>query len=217
MGGYLKVLSTFTTKLGPVIVKVENTGLGMEVSMPDHGGDLATSDFNFGFTPPKGVGLRIDSEIISGGGFLELDFENHRYAGVLDFKFAVKKTNIGLVAVGLINTLLPNGEKGFSMLISINIFFKPAFPLPFGYTLNAVGGLFGIHRTMKVDILRERIQNGAVNSIMFPENVIENASKIISDLRAVFPPQKKHYVVAPFFRIGYGDPTINGDRYWVFI
>jgi hypothetical protein len=61
---------------------------------------------------------------------------------------------------------------------------------------------------MKVDILRERIQNGAVKSIMFPENVIQNAPKIISDLRAVFPPQKKHYVVAPFFKIGYGTPTV---------
>src|SRR5690606_30800385 len=56
--------------------------------------------------------------------------------------------------------------------------------------------------------LRERIQNGAVKSIMFPENVIENASRIISDLRVVFPPQSKHYVVAPFFKIGYGTPTV---------
>ena len=208
LGGYLKVLSTFTTKLGPVIVKVENTGLGMEVKMPDREGDLGTTDVSFGFTPPKGVALRIDSEIISGGGFLELDFENHRYAGVMSFKLALEKRDIGLVAIGLINTQLPNGEKGFSMLVSISVFFSPAIPLSFGFTLNAVGGLVGIYRTMKVDILRERIQNGAIKSIMFPENVIENASKIISDLRAVFPPQKKHYVVAPFFKIGYGTPTV---------
>jgi hypothetical protein len=208
LGGYLKVLSTFSSKLGPVKVRVENTGLGIEVSTPTQEGDLGTTDFSFGFTPPKGVALTIDSDIISGGGFLELDFENHRYAGVLEFKLALKKRDIGLVAVGLVNTRLPNGEKGFSMLISIGVFFTPGFPLFFGFTLNGVGGLVGIHRTMKVDILRERIQNGAVKSIMFPENVIENASKIISDLRAVFPPQKKHYVVAPFFKIGYGAPTV---------
>ncbi len=208
LGGYLKVLSTFSSKLGPVKVKVENTGLGIEVSTPKQEGDLGTTDFSFGFTPPKGVAISVDSKVITGGGFLELDFDNHRYAGVLDFKLDLKKRDIGLVAVGLINTRLPNGEKGFSMLISIGIFFNPSVPLFFGFTLEAVGGLIGIHRTMKVDVLRDRIQNGAIKSIMFPENVIENASKIISDLRAVFPPQKKHYVVAPFFKIGYGSPTL---------
>ena len=208
LGGYLKVLTTFSSKLGPVIVKVENTGLGIEVSTPKQDGDLGTTDFSFGFTPPKGAALSIDSELIKGGGFLELDFDNYRYAGVLDFKLDLKKRSIGLVAVGLINTRLPNGEKGFSMLINISVIFSPVFPLAFGFKLIAVGGLIGIHRTMKVDVLRERIQNGAIKSIMFPENVIQNASQIISDLREVFPPQKKHYVVAPFFKIGYGTPTL---------
>ena len=207
LGGYLKVLTTFSSKLGPVIVKVENIGLGIEATTPKQEGDLATSGFSFGFTPPNGAAIRVESEIITGGGFLQLDFENHRYAGVLDFKLDFKKRSIGLTAVGLINTRLPNGEKGFSMLINISVFFSPAFPLAFGFKLAAVGGLIGIHRTMKVDILRDRIQNGAIKSIMFPENIIQNASKIISDLREVFPPQKDHYVVAPFFKIDYGTPT----------
>ncbi len=208
LGGYLKVLATFSSKLGPVKVKIEEAGLGIEVITPKQGGDLETTNFAFGFKPPKGIALSIDSDIITGGGFLEIDPDNHRYAGVLAFKLAMEKRDIGLAAIGLINTRLPNGEKGFSMLISISVFFSPAIPLSFGFTLNAVGGLVGIYRTMKVDILKERILNGAVKSIMFPENIIQNASKIISDLRAVFPPQKKHYVVAPFFKIGYGTPTV---------
>lgn len=208
LGAYLKVLTTFTTKLGPLIIRVENTGLGIEVSTPNQEGDLGNTNFSFGFKPPNGVAIRIDSDIITGGGFLELDFDNHRYAGVLAFKIPLEKREIGLIAVGLINTRLPNAEKGFSLLISIGVFFNPSIPLAFGFTLNAVGGLIGVHRTMKVDILRERVQSGAIGSVMFPENVIENAAKIISDLRAIFPPQKNHFVVAPFFKIGYGTPTV---------
>ncbi len=208
LGAYLKVLATFTTKLGPVMVRVEKTGLGISVSMPNKDGDLGNSNFSYGFVPPKGVALRVESEILSGGGFLELDFDNDRYAGVMDLKLALKDLDIQLVAIGLINTRLPNGQEGFSMLISISAFFDPPFQLPYQFTLNAVGGILGIHRTMKVDILQERIRNGAIRSIMFPENVIDNATKIISDLRAVFPPQKSHYVVAPFFKVGYGTPTI---------
>jgi hypothetical protein len=208
LGAYLKVLATFSTKLGPVVVRVEKAGLGIEASTPDEGGDLGTTDLSFGFSPPKGVSIRVDSELISGGGFLALDFDNNQYAGVLDLKLALEELDIQLIAIGLINTRLPNGQEGFSMLISISAFFNPPFKLPYQFTLIAVGGILGIHRTMKVDVLQEQIRTGAIRSIMFPEKVIENASKIISDLRSVFPPQKSHYVVAPFFRIGYSSPTV---------
>ncbi len=216
---FLNVGISLGGNLGPVDFTVDKVGISLN-GMPYTRQQLQEQKFkkptlvfgNFGldlnFLPPKGIGIKVDSEIITGGGFLEFDPDNDRYSGVLALKLALEKRDIGLVAIGLINTRLPNGEKGFSMLVSISVFFSPAIPLSFGFTLNAAGGLVGIYRTMKVDILRERIQNGAVKSIMFPENVIENASKIISDLRAVFPPQKKHYVVAPFFKIGYGTPTV---------
>lgn len=208
LGAYLKVLTTFSTKLGPVAAKVEKTGLGIELTTPNQEGDLEGTDFNFGFAPPKGVALRVDSKILTGGGYLEIDHENHRYAGVLALKLALKSLDIELIAIGLINTRLPNNEKGFSMLISISVLFNPGWQLSFGFTLNGVGGIVGIHRTMKVDVLKERVKNGAMKSIMFPENVIENASKIISDLRAVFPPQKSHHAVGLFFKFGYSTPTI---------
>jgi hypothetical protein len=205
--------------LGPVTFTIDKIGCDLSVrpftlqQLQDQTFEKPSLVFgNLGldlnYLPPKGIGLKVKSDVITGGGFLEFDPDNHRYAGVLELKLALEKRDIGLTAVGLINTRLPNGEEGFSMLVSISVFFSLVIPLSFGFTLNAVGGLVGIYRTMKVDILRERIQNGAVKSIMFPGNVIENTPKIISDLRAVFPPQKKHYVVAPFFKIGYGTPTV---------
>ncbi len=203
-----EALLDFSIDIGPVEARINAIGIKSALKNLGDTGNIGFGNLSLGFAPPKGIGIKVDSEIITGGGFLEFDPDNDRYSGVLALKLALEKRDIGLVAIGLINTRLPNGEKGFSMLVSISVFFSPAIPLSFGFTLNAAGGLVGIYRTMKVDILRERIQNGAVKSIMFPENVIENASKIISDLRAVFPPQKKHYVVAPFFKIGYGTPTV---------
>ena len=208
-----------TGKLGPAQFTIEKIGFSLDALhytrqqlQEQLFGDPSLIFGNLGldinYLPPKGVGIQLESEIISGGGFLELDHENHRYAGVLSLKLSLEELDIDIVAIGLINTRLPNGEKGFSMLISISVLFEPAFQLPFGFTLNGVGGLVGIHRTTKVDILKERIRSGAIGSIMFPQNVIQNASKIISDLRAVFPVQKSHYVIAPFFKIGYYTPTI---------
>lgn len=204
LGANLHILTTFSSKLGPVYFRVDKIGADVDLSMPNNGGDLSNIDLDFGFKAPESVGIRIESPVISGGGFLKFEPDHHRYSGVLALKF----WELELAAIGLINTRLPNNQKGFSMLISISVFFDPPIQLSFGFTLNAVGGLVGIHRTMKVDVLRERIHSGAINSVMFPENVIENAPKIISDLRVVFPPQKSHYVVAPFLRIGYGSPTI---------
>lgn len=190
----------FTFKLGPVLATVEGIGVESRFTFSKKKGP----DFNLKPKPPTGVGLSLTSEIISGGGFLNYDKDNHRYTGALTLNFQ----DMELDAVGIINTRLPNGQKGFSMILSISTLFNPGFQLAFGFTLNGVGGLIGIHRTMKVNVLRDRVANGSLNSIMFPRNVIANAPKIISDLRAVFPVQKHHYVVAPFFKIGWGAPTV---------
>jgi hypothetical protein len=218
-GSSLQMGLAMAGNFGPVKFSVEKIGCSLDF-IPYTREQLKKQEFgepsvvfgNIGldlnYLPPKGVGLQLKSGIITGGGFLELDPENDRYAGVMTFKIGLGKRDIGLTAIGLITTRLPNKEQGFSMLVSINTFFTPPIPLAFGFKLNAAGGLIGIHRTMQVDILRERIRKGTAGSIMFPENVTANASKIISDLRNVFPPQKKHYVAAPFFKIGYGKPTI---------
>src|SRR5690606_34686520 len=149
----------FRVKIGPVDARVNSIGIKTAIKNLGETGNVGFGILSLGFVPPKGIGIQVKSGFITGGGFLDLDPGNHRYAGVLSLKLALEKRDLGLVAVGLIDTRLPNGEKGFSMLISISVYFSPSIQLAFGFKLNAVGGLIGIHRTMKVDILRERIQN----------------------------------------------------------
>jgi hypothetical protein len=110
--------------------------------------------------------------------------------------------------VELITTKMPDGSKGFSMLIIITAEFFPPFQLGYGFTLNAVGGLLGLNRTMLVDPLRNAVRTGAVNSIMFPQNVVANAPRIISDLKAIFPPHEGKFLVGPMAKIGWGTPTL---------
>ena len=213
LGARLAATVTLSSKLGPVYARVEGIGVALDISMPPPGSDLTTSAVDFGFVPPKGVGLRIDAAAVSGGGFLEFDPDNHRYAGIATLKFL----ELELSAVGLINTRLPNNQPGFSLLLCISVIFEPAYRLPYLFTLEGVGGLIGVNRTMKIDVLRERIRDGAINSIMFPANIVENAAKIISDLRAIFPPQAKHFVVAPFLKIGWGAKTVLEVDLGIFI
>ena len=165
LGAKLQITTAISSKLGPVYFRVEGIGAKVEAVMPEAGGDLSLSNFDFGFVPPKRVGLRIEAAVITGGGYLEFDPDNHRYAGILALNFL----DIELTAIGLINTRLPNNQKGFSMLLSINVIFNPSIQLAYGFTLNGVGGLIGIHRSMRVNVLQQRIRDGRLNLSCSPK------------------------------------------------
>lgn len=191
-------------ELGPLTITVKDMGITATFSFPDSGGNLGPVDLDLDFKPPKGIGLSIDGQGFKGGGFLSFDSDNHRYTGVLELEF--QKT-IALKAVGLLTTKLPGGKDGFSLLIVISAEFTP-IQLGYGFTLNGVGGLLGLNRTMKVEPLRKGLKANTLKSILFPTDVIKNCNQIISDLRQVFPPQEKCFVFGPMAKIGWGTPTL---------
>ena len=187
-------------ELGPLTAVVQNIGLSFTFSFPPtRNGNLGPVQLDLGFKPPNGVGLSVDAGIITGGGFLYLDTDKGEYYGALELEF---EDLFSLKAVGLINTKMPDGSPGFSLLIIITADFTP-IQLGFGFTLNGVGGLLGLNRTMMVDVLREGIKTNAIKSVLFPEDVVANISKIISDLKAIFPPYEGHFIVGPMAELGW--------------
>jgi len=191
---------------GPLKGVIEQIGLKADFSFPDNqNGNLGLIDFNLGFQPPKGIGLSINAGVVIGGGYLFFDFEKEEYAGALELTLG---GFISLKAIGLITTRLPDGSKGFSMLLVLTAEFGTGLQLGFGFTLLGVGGIIGLHRTMKLDALAQGIRDGSIESVMFPTNVVENAPRIISDLRAFFPPERDKFLIGPMLKIGWGTPTL---------
>ena len=192
--------------LGPLQAVVEEIGLTANLSLPsDRKGNLGPVDFSLGFKPPKGVGLSINAGPVSGGGYLFFDFDKEEYGGVLQLDLAKIVT---VTAIGLITTRMPDGSKGFSLLIIITAEFATGIQLGFGFTLLGVGGLLGLNRTMNLQALAEGVRNGALNNIMFPHDVIANAPRIISDLRNFFPPENGKFLIGPMVKLGWGTPTL---------
>ena len=189
--------------LGPLKVVVEEIGLGLYTTFES--GNLGPLDLDVGFKPPNGVGLSVDAGVVKGGGYLYLNYEKEEYAGALELVFSGFLT---LKAIGLITTRMPDGSKGFSLLIIITAEFGTPIQLSFGFTLNAVGGLLGLNRTMMLQPLAEGVRTGAINSVMFPVNVVENAPRIISDLRGLFPPHEGIFIIGPMAKIGWGTPSL---------
>jgi len=188
--------------LGPLQAVVEDMGLRAAIQF--HPGNLGPVDLGVGFKPPTGVGLSLDAGGFKGGGFLRLDSEKGEYVGALELDF---NGLFSVKAIGIINTKMPDGKKGFSLLIVISAEFTP-IQLSFGFTLNGVGGIFGLNRRIVVAALAEGIRTNAVKSILFPENVVANITRIISDIKQFFPPRKDHFVIGPMAKLGWGTPSI---------
>ena len=187
--------------IGPVAVTVERIGATAQLAFKN--GNLGPLDLAIAFKPPTGIGAVVDAGPITGGGFLSIDTANGRYAGILQ----LRAFEIGITAIALIDTKLPGGQEGYSFLIIIAIELPP-IQLGYGFTLNGVGGLAGIHRTMVVDAIQAGIRNGSVDHILFPEDPVQNAAQIISDLRTIFPPVMNRFVFGPMAIIGWGTPTL---------
>lgn len=188
--------------LGPMEAVAENIGLRATVALRP--GNLGPASLDIAFRPPDGVGLSLDAGGFKGGGFLRLDSARGEYAGALELDF---RGLFSVKAVGVINTRMPDGSPGFSLLILITAEFTP-IQLSFGFTLNGVGGLFGLNRTIVVNALADGIRTNAISSILFPDDVVANVTRIISDIKQFFPPEEGHFVVGPMAKLGWGTPSI---------
>jgi len=181
-------------------------GATARLAFPPNGtGNLGFADLSFGFKPPNGVGLSIDVGVLKGGGYLFIDAARGEYAGALELVLA---EIVAVRAIGLITTKMPDGSDGFSMLLVITAEFPGGIQLGFGFTLLGVGGIIGLNRTMNLQALMEGVRTNAIESVMFPHDVVANAPRILSDLRAFFPEKPDTFLIGPMLKIGWGTPTL---------
>jgi hypothetical protein len=193
-GSFLGVISTSVERIG-IIAEFYLSG-----AKPADAIELGPVSATAKFKPPTGVGLALDiAGVLKGGGFLSIDTERGRYAGVL----SVNLFGIGVTAIGIINT-----KPAFSFLVIVTANFKPVgIDISFGFTINAVGGLFGLHRAVDLSALSTAVRNNAVSSLLFPANPVEDAPRIINDLERIFPPIQDHFLIGPMFELGWGKPA----------
>ena len=194
------------TELGPFVAVVENMGMKTTLSFPDdRKGNIGPANIELGFKPPSGIGLSLDAGVVKGGGYLMLDFDKGQYAGAIELEF---QGLFGFSAIGIITTKFPDGSEGFSLLLLVNVTFDTPIALGFNFYLAGIGGIIGLHRTIVTLALQTGVKDGSIDNILFPENVIENITKIISDLDAIFPAKQDQFVLGVMARITWNTPAI---------
>jgi hypothetical protein len=192
--------------IGPVKAVVDRIGLSTVVAFPPDGGNLGVADLDFGFKPPSGIGLSIDTHgVVSGGGTLIRDPVQSLYAGVMQLSISDAFT---VTAFGLIATKMPDGSPGYSLIVFITAEdFRP-IPLGMGFTLQGIGGMIAVNRTFDQDVLRAGMQNDTLKSLLFPRDPVTNAPTIIRSLASAFPARRGSYLLGILARIGWFTPTL---------
>jgi len=199
-----KIMFTFASSVlvnaGPLRLFVQDIG----VSFP---GKSETAVFvsNVTFKPPKGVGLAIDASAVVGAGFLSFDPDKGQYEGFVQLTINEFLT---VTAIGIITTKLPNGVRGFSMVVMITAEgFKP-IQLGLGFALTKIGGLVAINRTCNEQFLREGVKTNSLDSLLFPKDPIRNAPQIFGVLNNAFPARPNSYLFGPVVQISWGTPAL---------
>ena len=194
--------------IGPVSATVDRIGFQVDfLQTPDHSGTFGDVDVRLGFKPPDGLGVDLDLGPVSGGGYFSYDATKQEYAGIIAASFGAPMQTIDLELIGILDTILPGGASGYSFLLIVTVDFPP-IQLGFGFTLNGVGGLAGINRSMVLAALQTAVHNGTADNILFPVDPIAHATDIISTVSAVFPAAAGRYTFGPMLDLGYGTPQI---------
>ncbi len=185
--------------IGPLFLGVEGLGLRLTV-VKNEDGQFGRFDIVPGLQFPTGYAAALNAGPIQGGGALFI--YDHEYRGALALKFQ----SFGLAAFAILTTRLPGGQQGFSFVASL--FGEFEIQLGYGFKLTGLGGIIGINRTANVEALRTTLQEGRLDSILFPAAPIQDASIILNDMATIFPPRQDQHLFGPMAKIAWGTPTL---------
>jgi hypothetical protein len=201
---------SFSTQIGPVVATVDRIGMKFGLDFPEDRSkaNLHFANLDLGFIPPKGIGLLVDAKSVKGGGFLFHDEGKQQYAGVMELSLSGV---VALKAIGLLATRLPDGSKGYSLVILVTA--QSAQPggslweLPLGWRLTGLGGLIAIHRTVDEEAVRLGLKNHTLESILFPKDPVANAPTVLAAIDRVFPAKRGSYLFGLMVQLQWGAPT----------
>jgi hypothetical protein len=202
----LSATASGRVKLGPVQAELTDIGAVAVITFPGSGGNLGVANAEIGFKYPAGVGIQVDSDLVTGGGYLFLDAANHKYAGAATLTLQTGSRDINLNALGLLQTQLPTNPDAYSLLLLITASFAP-IQLGLGFTLNGVGGLVGVNRAANTDLLRGLVRSGGLSQLLFPANVLDNPAGALALVDTAFPATEGRYLIGLLGQLGWGVPT----------
>ncbi len=145
---------------------------------------------------PQAIGVLIDAGPVRGGGFLQYKPPND-FAGALQLKIL----GVSVFAYG-VYTKPRDQDASFVALIGLRLPF-PGIQLGFGFAVSGFGGLVGVNRQADTDLLRDRLIAGTSGDVLFNDDPVKNAPRLLGDLTSFFPPEPGVFIVGPTLQINW--------------
>lgn len=198
----ISATGTVVVSLGPLTVTIEGFGVEQPLRLTTDGsGNLGILDLQPPrFAEPSGIGVAIDASVVKGGGFLRVT--DTQIAGALELAVVLGSLELSVQAFGVIQQI--NGEVSFIVVMSVS--FSPPIEIFLGLTLNAVGGVFGLNRTVDSTSLRALVRDGHAKDVLIPDDLIARADLVLAAVATVFPAKGGQYVAGPILELGWGRP-----------
>ncbi len=110
---------------------------------------------------------------------------------------------LGAVDVTALASLRKLADATPSFLAIIGVGFTPGIQLSFGFSLNRVGGLVGVHRRADSDALSTALRAGTAGDVLFASDPVRDAPRLLDGVERMFPPARGHHLAGPTFQVGW--------------
>jgi hypothetical protein len=163
--------------------QAERLGFG-DVRMPD----------------PSGAGLALKLPVVNANGRL-LRRGPNRYAGVL----GAEVPPLSASAIGALGL----DPVSFVAILAAT-FPPPGIQIGFGFSVNGVGGVIGVHRRVDREALMRAVADGSVAHLLFPRGPVAGAESSLGAVDAIFPPQRGSVLAGPMVELTWGRQLVTG-------
>jgi len=197
-----EITTSIAATMGAVGMQVVGSGLVITPKGPTE--HQAIFDIPVSPRWPDAIGLRVKAGPITGGGFIRRVERNYTVNGedVKRIEFGgVVQLQILKFGVSAIVILTPDP---FSLVLVIGVRFAVAIELSFGFTLNGIGGILAIDRGISLEALKSGMKEHILDKMLFPDNPVAEAPKLLDKVGNVFPPRAGGFVVGPIVELGWG-------------
>ena len=199
----LELTTLIAAKLGDA-VGLQIGGAGVIVALD--GAPTPAAMFPWVVSPrwPDKIGLRVNAGPIKGGGYLERKTRTYgtgaakqeivEFGGIIQLEIL----KVGVYAIGILS------PEPFSLVLVMGVRFPTAIELSFGFTFNGVGGILALNRRVDTGELIKGMQTHFIDRVLFPDDPIAAAPKLLDQVARVFPPSEGGFVVGPIIELGWG-------------